>query len=99
MPQVLQCFSKDNSNLILQETPAIKNQFITFGSFNNSAKLNDKVIQIWSKILKNVKNSKIFLKNYLVEDKELFQKHTIKVLLHNYEHPIYNQLYPPKTLG
>ena len=53
---------KDNSNLILQETPAIKNQFITFGSFNNSAKLNDKVIQIWSKILKNVKNFKNFLK-------------------------------------
>ena len=82
MPQVLQCFSKDNSNLILQETPAIKNQFITFGSFNNSAKLNDKVIQIWSKILKNVKNSKIFLKNYLVEDKEIKQI-LIKKFNHN----------------
>jgi predicted O-linked N-acetylglucosamine transferase (SPINDLY family) len=73
MPQVLQCLSKDNLDLIHQETPATKNQFVTFGSFNNTAKLNDRVIQIWSKILKNVENSKIFLKNYLLEDKEIKQ--------------------------
>ena len=69
-------------DLIYQETPAIKNQFVTFGSFNNTAKLNDRVIQIWSKILKNVENSKIFLKNYLFEDKEI-KRTLIKKFKHN----------------
>ena len=82
MPQVLQCLSKENSNLIHQEIPAIKNQFITFGSFNNTAKLNDKVIQTWSKILKNVENSKIFLKNYLLGDEEI-KRTLIKKFKHN----------------
>ncbi len=36
---------------------------ITFGSFNNFDKLSDKVILVWSKILKNIKNSKLILRS------------------------------------
>ena len=37
-------------------------KLIIFGSFNNTIKLNNKVIKIWCKILDKVQNSKIFLK-------------------------------------
>ena len=42
--------------------PFIKNNYITFGSFNNPAKINENVITCWSKILKNIKNSKLIIK-------------------------------------
>ncbi len=43
--------------------PVSKNNFITFGSFNNFDKVNSDVITTWSNILKNVKNSKLILKS------------------------------------
>ena len=42
--------------------PLIKNNYITFGSFNNPAKINKNVINCWSKILKEIKNSKLIIK-------------------------------------
>ena len=37
------------------------NNYITFGSFNNFNKISEKVIKVWSKILKKVPNSKLIL--------------------------------------
>ena len=42
--------------------PLIKNNYITFGSFNNPAKINKNVITCWSKILKEIRNSKLIIK-------------------------------------
>ncbi len=42
--------------------PLIKNNYITFGSFNNPSKVNENVIACWSKILKKIKNSKLIIK-------------------------------------
>ena len=47
--------------------PALKNGFITFGCFNNTAKLNDKVIKYWSKLLNSVPNSRLILKSQKLE--------------------------------
>ena len=65
MPKIWSCFSvpKYSDINIKNETPAIKNKYITFGSFNQISKLNDDVIQLWSKILKENLNAKLFLKN------------------------------------
>jgi protein O-GlcNAc transferase len=43
--------------------PALANNFITFGSCNNIAKLGSEVIQVWSEILAKVENSKLLLKH------------------------------------
>ena len=44
-------------------SPSLRNKFLTFGSFNNFNKINDNVIDVWSKILKQIKNSKLILKS------------------------------------
>ena len=47
----------------IENPPAfIKNDYITFGSFNNPSKINEDVIDCWSKILKNIDNSKLIIK-------------------------------------
>lgn len=46
----------------LTQLPALTNGFITFASFNNTAKLNENVLNLWAKILLAVPNSKLVLK-------------------------------------
>ena len=60
---ISQTFLKPDSQIEINELPFLKNKFITFGSFNQIPKLNDKVIKVWSDILKNIPNSKLLLKN------------------------------------
>ncbi len=54
------CFSP------IQKFPEVnhkKNNFVTFGSFNNFAKVTDEVLICWKKILDAVPNSKLIIKN------------------------------------
>ena len=64
------------------ELPIKKNGHITFGSLNNFMKVNEEVLDVWIKILKNIKNSKIILKSslYICEDaiRKKFEKEGLK---------------------
>jgi protein O-GlcNAc transferase len=42
----------------VKDLPALKNGFVTFGSFNNFAKVNDGVRNAWIRVLKAVPNSR-----------------------------------------
>lgn len=44
------------------EPPCLKNEFITFGSFNAAQKVNKEVIKLWCKVLKQVPNSTFYMK-------------------------------------
>ena len=46
------------------EPPALKNNYITFGSFNAPQKITKEVIEIWSKILLEVSGSRLVLKYF-----------------------------------
>lgn len=52
-------------------SPCIKNGYITFGSFNNLAKLNSRVVDSWAEILSKVKNSILVLKWNSLSDGEI----------------------------
>jgi predicted O-linked N-acetylglucosamine transferase (SPINDLY family) len=41
--------------------PALRNRFITFGSLNSLAKVNDPVLSVWSRILSGVPDSRLAL--------------------------------------
>ena len=78
LPNVWNALStSDIRNIDAAQTPAIKNKFITFGSFNNINKINDNVIRIWSNILNKIQSSKLLLKSdkFLIDTiKENFYK-------------------------
>ena len=63
MPKIWNCHSGLDVKRTFNEPPFLKNGFITFASFNNYSKINKSVIETWSKILKEVKNSKLILKS------------------------------------
>ena len=56
------------------ETPALRNQYVTFGAFCNLSKINITIIELWSKILSSVKDSKLSLRAKQFKDKELKNK-------------------------
>lgn len=43
--------------------PALKQGFITFGSFNARAKINEEVITLWSRLLQDIPTSRLLIKN------------------------------------
>ena len=62
LPEIWNCHSGFNFKRKENPPPIIKNNFITFGSFNNPDKMNETVIDCWANILKNIKNSKLIIK-------------------------------------
>lgn len=56
------CLKPPEVDIEVNELPALKNGYITFGSFHSVTKLTDQVLETWSEILKRVPDSKIFFK-------------------------------------
>ncbi len=50
------------------DTPSEKNGYITFGSFNNLAKISEECIEMWGEILHQVPDSKLFIKRRELKD-------------------------------
>ena len=63
LPEIWNSLSQPNYNIEVSTLPAIKNKFITFGSFNHLNKINNSVIKLWSRLLKKIPKSKLFLKH------------------------------------
>ncbi|XP_068663278.1 probable UDP-N-acetylglucosamine--peptide N-acetylglucosaminyltransferase SPINDLY [Aristolochia californica] len=62
LPKCFLCYMPSPEAGPVSPTPAISNGFITFGSFNNLAKITPKVLQVWAKILCAVPNSRLVVK-------------------------------------
>ena len=74
LPEIWNCHYGYDSKREFNSAPSISKKSITFGSFNNFRKINDDVIQVWSKILKKVKNSKLMLKTSFPISTERFKE-------------------------
>lgn len=61
LPETRMCFSPPLSDQELATTPlpALDNGFITFGCFQNLAKLNNRVLAIWGKIFQAIPQARI----------------------------------------
>ena len=62
------CFQPHPATPEVNSLPAIENGFITFGSFNNTPKLSDSTIRLWSQVLLAIPNAKLKLKALSFED-------------------------------
>ena len=62
LPPPFLCYRPVENSPDVSSLPAETNGFVTLGSFNNLAKMNDNVISVWATILREVKHSKLLLK-------------------------------------
>ena len=66
LPHTHFCYQPYNSFPKIMPPPSLKCGYITFGSFNNFAKVNDGVLSLWCEILRQVPNSRFLLKHRLM---------------------------------
>lgn len=62
LPECFLCYTPSPEAGPVCPTPALLNGFVTFGSFNNLAKITPKVLQVWARILCAVPNSRLIVK-------------------------------------
>lgn len=84
MPDDYICYTPPEYAPEVAPLAALENGYITFGCFNNHAKISETAIAVWCDILKRVANSKLFVKNPSFSDQStvdrfmlLFEKHGI----------------------
>lgn len=68
LPETRLCFTAPNVDVPVSRLPALANGYVTFGCFNNLTKINDKVVELWARVLTTVANSRLFLKAKQLRD-------------------------------
>lgn len=63
LPETRLCFTPPREIIDVAPLPALSTGKITFGCFNNLTKINDEVIELWSRIIAAIPNSQLFLKS------------------------------------
>ena len=87
--------AKLNINLIIfcLKVLNLKKKFYLSSNLHIYKKKSERIINICQSLQKTNYISSLGAKEYLLSDKEKFLKNNIKIFLHNYSHPTYNQLY------
>ena len=62
LPDSYLCYSPPANMPEISPLPAAQNGFITFGSFNNLNKVNDRTLRLWADVLAEVPNSRLAFK-------------------------------------
>jgi len=63
LPECFSCYKAPPDAPEVSELPAREKGYVTFGSFNNMAKITPEVIAIWARILRAVPGSRLIIKN------------------------------------
>ena len=84
LPECFLCYQPPIQSPSVASAPLTQNGFITFGSFNNLAKINANVVTLWSDILQAVPGSRLVIKNPSLTDtatadryRAMFDSHAI----------------------
>jgi predicted O-linked N-acetylglucosamine transferase (SPINDLY family) len=73
LPESFLCYLPDKDSPDVGPLPALSIGHITFGSFNNFAKVTSEVFTLWSKILHELPNSRLIMKGKSFYDKTTCQ--------------------------
>lgn len=68
LPGCFLCYRPPEDAPAVSALPAADGQGVTFGSFNNLAKINDGVIALWAQLLQRVPDSRLLIKNPSLTD-------------------------------
>lgn len=63
LPGCFLCYTPAANAPAVSPLPALANGFVTFGSFNNLAKITPEVVSVWARILQAVPRSRLVVKN------------------------------------
>ena len=61
LPDTFWCYDPLESDQAVNDLPATKNGYVTFGCLNNFCKINEPVLKMWATILKEVDNSRLMI--------------------------------------
>lgn len=82
LPATYICYTPPALDIQSGRTPALQNGYITFGCFNNTAKMNDAVIALWSRILHAVPDSRLYLKAEELRESDEVQRVRVRYASH-----------------
>ncbi len=82
LPETRLCFTQPDVAVEVSPLPALANGYVTFGCFNNLAKMNDDVVALWSRVLQSVAGSKLFLKSKQLGDAAVRQQTQARFAAH-----------------
>jgi predicted O-linked N-acetylglucosamine transferase (SPINDLY family) len=68
LPDGYVCYSPPPYAPDVVKPPALTNGFVTFGCFNNLAKITRPTIEVWAAILQRIPNAKMILKTHQLSD-------------------------------
>ncbi len=68
LPDSYLCFTPPRFEVEVGALPALSSHQITFGCFNNLAKMNDEVVALWARVLQEVRGSRLLLKTLQLRD-------------------------------
>ena len=84
LPDCFLCYQPLRDAPAVEVLPAADKGYLTFGSFNNLAKINPEVVALWSSVVKAVPDSRLLVKNPSLTDPnrraqyyQLFRSHGI----------------------
>ena len=83
LPEISQCFTPPDFQVEIKSIPAIKNNYITFGSVNKLTKISDETVNLWSKVLTSVPSSKLLLKNKDFDNPKIVENTISRFAKHN----------------
>lgn len=68
LPRGFLCYRPLEDSPAVSPLPARTKGFVTFGSFNNLSKINSRVIDLWVRLLREVPDARLFIKNPSLTD-------------------------------
>ncbi len=84
LPIVSCCYQMPDAAPSIQPLPALKNGYVTFGSFNNPRKITPTVIAAWSRVLQGVPDARLVMKFRALDNplgirryQEMFTQHGV----------------------
>jgi predicted O-linked N-acetylglucosamine transferase (SPINDLY family) len=85
MPDGYVCYDPPGYAPAVSALPALEQEYVTFGCFNNPAKISPQIVEIWSRVLKQLPQARLLLKYQGMNDpavtcriREPFTEHGIE---------------------
>ena len=74
LPNTFLCYKGNNEIYSVKNPPCTQGKPITFGSFNNIAKITEQTIKIWSTLLNKIENSILLIKSSVASNETVYEK-------------------------